>query len=121
MASSTQRITQQAWQRVNITVLLACVARSNKRAAFDCGLDDQNADTQPTNEPVATREIIGMRAHAKWKFGDDRSAFGNPLKKFAVCWRIEPIDTGTQHGNGRLRIFQPSRIERAAMGARIDP
>ena len=71
MTAATLRITEQAWQRIHIAVLLKRDARSNQRSALECGLDDEHARAQSADKTIAARKVVRVSTSAEGKLRDD--------------------------------------------------
>ena len=85
-------------------------------AGFESGLDDQNPQTQPGNDPVAAWEQFGRWACAHGELADERpAAVGDAVVKVGVFWRIDMVQPAAHH-----RDRSPTVLEGGVVSAGVD-
>ena len=107
------RIERRAGHREHLAALFQRHPRRDQRARAARRLDDDDAERQPRDQPVAAREIAAARLPAERHFADGRAVGQDRRRKLRMLGRIDVIVPAGQHRDGAAR-------EACAMGGGID-
>src|SRR6202044_168232 len=104
-----------------LAILLQRHPRRNKRAAFFGSLDDYDAQAQPRQDPVASREVLSERLRSNGQLADQCAAAGdNALSQLAMFGRVDDVDAASQHGE-RLAVSVEGPLMRFAVDSSRQP
>jgi len=84
MAAARERVMDRAGQREHLAALLGGEPRRYQRAGFQACFDDERAETQAGDDPVATREKFRLARRAGRKLRDQRAMFENAFEQLPV-------------------------------------
>ena len=101
--------------REHLAVLLGRVAGRRERAAAWSRLDDEHAQREPRDDPVALREQARQRALTHRHFAHDRPGGGDRARKLFVFGRVDRCQPIGKHGDRAA-----PRLDRAAMSGRVN-
>ena len=87
--------------------------RGDQRARAFGGLDDDDAERQAGNQPVAAREIAPARLPAERHFGDGGAGRQDGVEQVGMFRRIDAVLAAGEHRHG-------TAFEAGAVGGRVD-
>ena len=121
MAASRRAVLDAARHGEDFLALLVGVPGGDQRAAAVGRLDDDHAQRQAADQPVALRKRAGQRLHVRRRFADQRALGGDFGGQLVVLRRIDVHHAAGQHGDrpsaGRQRAAMRRGIDAAGQSA----
>jgi hypothetical protein len=93
MTAARERIMDRSWQRKDLAALLRGKPCRDQRAAALRRLDDERAEADAADQPVALRKQLLARVHAERELADQRATCRDLLTQRLVARRVDSIDT----------------------------
>src|SRR5260370_37727822 len=100
MRTATRLRGDSPWNGEHFASEISGGAGRDQRSAALRGFHDYNPEGQARDRAVARGKVPGMRRRARKKLRDQRAIRLDLIGETAIFWRIPPIDSSAEHGNG---------------------
>src|SRR5439155_22435853 len=111
MRTATRLRGDSPWNGEHFASEIGGGAGRDQRSAALRSFHDHNPEGQSRDRAVARGKVPGVRRRAREKLLDQRAIRFDLVGETAIFWRIPPIDSSAEHGDGAS-----AGNERATMG-----
>jgi len=116
MGAAAHRALDAPGQREHLPALLHRPVGRDEGPALLAGLDHEDSERQPADDPVAPREVLGRRGGSQREFAHERAAVRDAPRQESVFGRIHGRDSAAEDRE-RAPLLRP---EGAHMGFGVD-
>ena len=99
----------------NFPALIRGEIDRDERAAAGGRFDDDHAETEAGDDPVAGGKIRRVRLPARRIVGDERALLDDPRRQVLVLGRVNDVDAAAKHGDRSA-----ARLDRRLVRGRVD-